>query len=682
MIALLIAALLPQTVTFTHPCARAEVVFEALGKEIGRTIKPSGSVQKDYFLVRFDGVSEDEALEKIAETLNAEWTEKEGVLYLARTDQQINWEKKKSLEYDAKVLSDKIPKINPSEVYDKEFMRSAAIEALDYMKKANETGQYDGRKQLTLERRSPVARFLARVVPEIGIERIVDAGEFGIVEYVPHPGIMQRVLPLGNAFQMFQREAEEYRAAIDVELQEKLSPFDYMSPLAAPFRKGEFYQYFYDALRVRKTSGDLMISYYSKEGGDYDTLYSLRERNASGIDASLLNQDGLYASSDLENEFAVFLKSIGKGGDDTPIEKGRLFSILSNPAIHEPLELFGSRWLLESAKAQGKNIVALLSDDVWALSAIQIARNASQYRSLWREIGNVESGYEANVVDSWIMVAPRKRDVARDSRVDRVKLSRALRAVIEARPPTLEEQGDYNSLCDQSDIPQLASGLASFLIGGNPYRGQFGHNSVGAYRIYGNLSLQQQAQVIHGGLEMQIAGLPANLRRAVGVLALTDFVQISPEPLRPPNYSHFGRDMTFSNDPVKVLANGFPFGSTVRLRIETKTLLFRKPEKSEDPPLLIHDSVSGFVAHEQIDELPQPKYLSFFTTMVARVLVIDLAWSQIGYQTTIAEERPVPLNAAWVPIENLPTELQSVARTALIPVPARPRGVERGGGGG
>ncbi|MCH7905018.1 MAG: hypothetical protein IH944_10700 [Armatimonadetes bacterium] len=77
-----------QTVTFTHPAAHSSVVLAALGEELGMTIKPSGSVNKDYFLVRFDDVPVNDALDKIAETLNATWSEKSGVRYLGRTHAQ------------------------------------------------------------------------------------------------------------------------------------------------------------------------------------------------------------------------------------------------------------------------------------------------------------------------------------------------------------------------------------------------------------------------------------------------------------------------------------------------------------------------------------------------------------------------------------------------------------------
>src|SRR5690349_18543202 len=87
--ALVLSALLrPQTVTFTHPCAHSSVVLEALGKELGLELKPLGSVNKDFIVVSFKDAAPEVVLKRLAQTLNAQWTEKSGVRYLQRTPAQ------------------------------------------------------------------------------------------------------------------------------------------------------------------------------------------------------------------------------------------------------------------------------------------------------------------------------------------------------------------------------------------------------------------------------------------------------------------------------------------------------------------------------------------------------------------------------------------------------------------
>ena len=73
LVAALVLAQQPKTVTFSHPCASSAVVLEALGKEVGVRIRPTGSVMRDYLLLRFDQVPVEGALNKLAEAANATW---------------------------------------------------------------------------------------------------------------------------------------------------------------------------------------------------------------------------------------------------------------------------------------------------------------------------------------------------------------------------------------------------------------------------------------------------------------------------------------------------------------------------------------------------------------------------------------------------------------------------------
>ncbi|MCH7945617.1 MAG: hypothetical protein IIC73_06330, partial [Armatimonadetes bacterium] len=98
--ALIFAAALQgtRTVTFSHPCAHSSVVLEALGEELGLILKPSGSVNNDYFLVRFDDVDVETVFEKISEILTTTWTKEGDVYYLGRTRKQDNQDKAKDDE--------------------------------------------------------------------------------------------------------------------------------------------------------------------------------------------------------------------------------------------------------------------------------------------------------------------------------------------------------------------------------------------------------------------------------------------------------------------------------------------------------------------------------------------------------------------------------------------------------
>ena len=90
MLAALLLFQQTQTVTFSHPCARADVVLSALSNQLEVPLKATGPVESEYFLVRFDDVPVSEALEKIATALNATWSQRNGVRYLTRTQAQAD----------------------------------------------------------------------------------------------------------------------------------------------------------------------------------------------------------------------------------------------------------------------------------------------------------------------------------------------------------------------------------------------------------------------------------------------------------------------------------------------------------------------------------------------------------------------------------------------------------------
>ena len=74
----------PARLDFAHPIDRAEVVFAALSKQIGITIRPSGVLPDDRIYVRLRDTDWESAKPMLAEGLRSEWRQKGDVLYLYR----------------------------------------------------------------------------------------------------------------------------------------------------------------------------------------------------------------------------------------------------------------------------------------------------------------------------------------------------------------------------------------------------------------------------------------------------------------------------------------------------------------------------------------------------------------------------------------------------------------------
>ena len=170
----MIAALLlliqqPQTITFSHPCAHSSVVLEALGKAAGLELRPSGSVSKDYFLVSFKDIQVQEALEQIASSLNATWTQKDGMRYLGRTPAQeasdFNVEYRAKATTVRKALADKT--LAP---LDSKSSEALAAQVRDFG--GNGTNE-DWNRFRPLARKLPGYRALVRLASKLDWESLV-----------------------------------------------------------------------------------------------------------------------------------------------------------------------------------------------------------------------------------------------------------------------------------------------------------------------------------------------------------------------------------------------------------------------------------------------------------------------------------------------------------------------------
>src|SRR5690349_21213682 len=158
----------PQTVTFSHPCANAAVVLEALGKELGITIKPLASVNQDYFLVSFTDVPQEDAFAKIASTLNATWEDREGVKYLTRTHAQELEEERQEREIDVKVISDWLAKRQIKEEYTANYAKKLIEQVLPLMDASSQSGGENYQQLMSFSADSPLERLLTRLLHEIG----------------------------------------------------------------------------------------------------------------------------------------------------------------------------------------------------------------------------------------------------------------------------------------------------------------------------------------------------------------------------------------------------------------------------------------------------------------------------------------------------------------------------------
>ncbi len=361
--ALLLLFATPQaaTVTFTHPCAHSSVVLAAFGKQIGETIKPTGSVLKDYFLVRFGSMPVEDAKKAIARALSATWTRDGDVVYLTRTRAQEVAEENAIADAFKKAVQREIDDAR-ADVAKYEALTLASVTA-------GLKGKSDGIDQTYSQINEPIQRLRQRITASLSVDDVLKS-PIGITRYSNKPGLDD--FPFTPTFQeiykTFLLESDIWWTAEDA------------SNLGqGGSRRSDI------AGKVGATAS----FEFSRDGHSFDLSFQFTLDNAG----SSMGRGGAYALYEFDNQWYKFIKDIqGKPKIDdatreawneqkpsegffrtgmrlAPMRKrknwGSIYSSIARDVIkNEPLSVLVSWPIIQAAESKSTNIVAVLPDSL------------------------------------------------------------------------------------------------------------------------------------------------------------------------------------------------------------------------------------------------------------------------------------------------------------------------------
>ncbi len=659
MLALFIVTLLtPQTVTFTHPCAHSSVVLDALGKQIGKTIKPSGSVTKDFFLVSFTDVPTQEALDKIAQTLNATWEEKDGTTWLTRTRAQEVAEEKEAREADAKLIADWLAKRDVSQPYTEEHAKKL-IEAVIPLMQTDDGGQRYEEFQ-SVNQGSPLHRLMTRLLREIGPAALADVGDTGEAHYVldPSPGL--RRLPNGQAFRVFEQEnAVHKKAFAAVSFERDPSRGMFYSSLVSPYAQN-FWSTRETRLTVSKGDGYISIQLSVKDLGQESATITSGPRDGSSLPKELTSQPGEYVATPMEKSIAnsVMVVFGGEGARTTiPEDVARVFL---DPVENEPLTVYGSRWMLESAKGLGKNIVALLSDECSWMAIASIAQGRSTYSQMWTILPQLDLGFTATVDEKWVTLRPTDAGSVRNDRVDREKWRAIIRSGFGKTEATLEQYAAYAALTNRDILVMLS--MVPAAITGQPINpdSAMRMEQMDVYRLYGRITPAQQALARQGGVELMLSGLTPGQAYPARKIVFGRYASVAQSAgSRGWDMADAYGERTEATDPNRLLGGGAPNGSKVRIYVLENDLYYARPQGQ-------YRSYNGMTLEQyannkaRFDTRPQeydPDY-GFIATGKAEQIVVEFEFPGIGYVTKRVQLDRVNRDTIFKRISELPEDVQ------------------------
>ncbi len=688
MTTLILAFALAQTktVTFSHPCASSAVVLEALGKELGVQMKPSGSVMKDFIIVRFDQVPVEEAMKRLADGINATWTQSNGVNYLTRTALQENNEKRDAKAAAAKLIQDWLDKRKVEGQVTIEGATKLIEDVLPTLK-ANPGGNFDQQayeRQRELEKGGPLSRYLTRILKEIGAQSLSDIEEGERVQYVIDPTPKQRKLPDGEAFKQFTIENEIYKEALmRTGARERLNSEGSMySSLIHPYMDyyGETKS---TVLTVHRQRNMYSVRFEIVGHGSVQESIQPDREKPEGMPKELLEQKGDYEPTQIERELGNVAKVIfGGRGDSVPVSAAAV-GVLSDPVTNEPLTVFGSKWLIDSSKAMGKNLVGVMSDDCYLAGMFIVSQEKMGFGQFWTFLPQMGTGYNVKIEDKWLTLYPKGPIEVRENRLDREEWKRAIARGAPGRQATLEELASFAALSDDEMSVMIATLPAVFMGHGISMDQLQRDGNMQALRLFGRLTALQQKATRNGGAEMLLSRLPVGPLRAVDSLVNGQNAKIGQDRAvigwgEPHQVYASGTD----SDPLRLLPRGYPPASVVRVYAMKKDVVHQQRGtgygRSEG---VLPDTIAQQMAYAEVWPESYQYMLPLFAMSSAEQLFIEFEFTNVGFMYHRMQVDFLPKDTVFKPLKDLPAGVRGEIEAALKKYREQYKNIKRDGGG-
>lgn len=592
------------------------------------------------------------------------WNVKDGVLYLSRSPAQENAELAHERSEHAAMFANWLKENEVKEEFTPEVARRLAEDILRLIPQDPSAG-FDNWDQLQkLEKNSPIGRYFYRLLSEIGAQALSDVGDFGYMEYVEKPNAMQRVLPKGEAFRLFEREKAIYEDALDVATKEELNNSSYTSLRT---ESSVVIEKVSESLSVRMTDAGTSVNLQIGPTQYYSGAVNIGSQGTSGIDPRLLGIQRDYKPTPHEAELG---SSLAKVFYEQSFEGFHLSdearSNLSDPLMAEPLSLTGSNWIFESAKEVNKNVFAVLSEDAFVLSLTAISAKQFSLREYWTMFGQMGGGYLAQIDDEWLTVTPRRPMETRKNRIDRVKWRNLIKAHVPGEAFPLDEVAEYPALSDSESGWMYAAFNVILLNKDLSLIENYNGASVDVLRLYGRLGVEQKHMARNGGFEIPLENLPRPLVRPVFDIIFYMNASISRSRGDVSWARHDpGRRVGDEFNPTFALRGGIPERSKIRVSVLKNKLIYRPYERRPGKEGGGLDDIASRIVSEDYNPGSPQRYKSLFALGEAEQIIVEVELPGVGYLTSRAIVDLLPSDAKFVPLDDLPIEVRDALKSKI-----------------
>jgi hypothetical protein len=647
----------PQTVTFSHPCAHAAVVLEALGKELGVKMGAGGSVLQDYFAVKFTDRPVEDVKRVIAETLNAEWVQRGEYLVLDRGPVQHRIEQ----ERDNELLRAEINKYleaNPAREFDREAFKVKAIDLVA----ASSNSQQAIRAETDVRKLSPDALLAPKVIRSLGTDSLLAIKDDEPVTY-EFKGDGETNMPPA-LLRTLQRYFDDCDAADELARNVGATWGGYVRRPALGAKT---------TLRLSRREGMISVVLNSMSEGVLGTPLSSIHYLATFAGAELprVKFEGLTQRLKIEDPAKSLINVAWSKrylyrevAELAPKEQQELAMHLAQDLVsNEVLDIVGMLPLKAVAEAKNCDYVALL-DDKQATNAPWIGLvETAALQAVWESWGqglSISEDTETKI----LKVFPNKPETVRVTRFDRGEASKFVNSFVANRRVTIDALAEL-AVASDSEWSFGQNALAGRLF--LPVT-HFQGSDWEALRVYGSINGGQKRLADTDGAVFEWRNLPRKAQEAITHSLGRRFQHFAGQPPSPVVWHTFAITYTSSASENREQVVSIPADTQVRVYCWKTTALHPKTHPLGNFSLLTVDQYARFKAlglRSMGDENVYPPDYS-------QLGVVDAEWVQVevfvpgrGYTALAAYASSVTNDTPFFTSDKLPEPWKSQLTDAI-----------------
>jgi hypothetical protein len=561
---------LAQKITFETRAVPIYRLFKQLTAKTGVELAADAETSRQIAIVSIKDVGLKSLMDKLAATFNAEWRQEQSAYVLTHTpalkqkeQQALSQTRKELLQ---KALEPIFKSLKPAFNQQEADSLLARLQELKRRQTENPADPEPQRLYQQEQNRGVLNRALIKLVQTIPVEELAAIPTGARVIFTDRPTKMQR--PFGpSSKQVLEELRRDYQLWTDTLKKAELprdnesmvsDPLVQSWPLPSPDKK----------VYVTATGTDLEWRAFNLEIGEGHARRVLSQLTVSGVGRDLYEtaQSGALNKADIiplsrDSELFVSLlkqwrnralpgKAFAKGG---PAEH------FLDPVAYEPLSLLPSDGLLAEAKAEGKNFVAWVPDDLLMLVSSQAMERPLTRTAFLTVIRHPDRGIDLQSASDWLVGKPHNPAGTRARYTNREAVRDVLLAWRQKGRITLVDYAKYAAACDHG--PYSGFGSIFITLADPMFPALSDMSSWSVLQFYGSLTDQQRLSLDRG------ATIPFNTlspRQKRFATALTYAGEINNIKTLEP---HSGEIVHPRQEPTEALPNGLPADGFVALSL-------------------------------------------------------------------------------------------------------------------